>query len=111
MINDRLPEIPGRAIAATDEEIIERSDFIVALGGDGTMLTVACLLQYRSTPVLGINLGTLGYLTEFTIEEAIPALEEIFYNTYTLDRIGTRYLFTACRTLVEVCVEVCTSSD
>ena len=86
LINDRLPEIPNTAAAATDEEIIENSDLIVALGGDGTMLAVARLLDFRSTPVLGINLGTLGYLTEFTIEEAIPTLEAIFHNAYIIDR-------------------------
>ena len=85
-INDRLPEIPDTAVAATDEEVIENSDLIVALGGDGTMLAVARLLDYRSTPVLGINLGTLGYLTEFTVEEAIPTLEAILRDAYLIDR-------------------------
>lgn len=86
LINDRLPEIPTNASAAPDEEIAAQSEFIVALGGDGTMLAVARLLALRGTPVLGVNLGTLGYLTEFTVEEAVPALEEILGGTYVLER-------------------------
>src|SRR5262245_58609232 len=76
LTNERLRDLPDGSVAATDKEIVEQSEFIVALGGDGTMLAVARLLACRDTPVLGINLGTLGYLTEFTVEEAIPALEQ-----------------------------------
>src|SRR5690349_9466535 len=76
LINDRLYDIPPGAASATEHQIVEESDFIVALGGDGTMLAVARLLELRDTPVMGVNLGTLGYLTEISIEEVIPALEE-----------------------------------
>jgi NAD+ kinase len=62
---------------ARDVEIREKSDLIVVLGGDGTMISAARLLKNRETPVIGINYGSLGYLTEFRIEELHQALEPI----------------------------------
>jgi NAD+ kinase len=50
------------------------------------MISTARLVAGRGTPVLGINLGTLGYLTEFAADEAIPALEYVVRGDYELDR-------------------------
>lgn len=66
-------------------EIAERSDLIVVLGGDGTMIAAARLVAGRGTPVLGVNFGTLGYLTEFTDENLFPTLEGVVYGDYSLD--------------------------
>lgn len=60
-------------------------DLIVVLGGDGTMLSTARLLGEKEVLVLGINYGSLGYLTEFRIEEMFSSLEEILKGNYTLD--------------------------
>jgi Predicted sugar kinase len=68
------------------EEFQEKADLIVVLGGDGTMLSTARLLGKREIPVLGINYGSLGYLTEFRIEEMFPALERILAGDYEIDR-------------------------
>lgn len=68
------------------EEFQERADLIVVLGGDGTMIAAARLLGKREIPVLGVNYGSLGYLTEFRIEEMFPALENILAGSYELDR-------------------------
>jgi NAD+ kinase len=61
-------------------------DLLVVLGGDGTMIATARLIGDRETPVLGINYGSLGYLTEFRIEEMFLALETILAGDYELDR-------------------------
>ena len=61
-------------------------DLIVVLGGDGTMISTARLIGNREVLVLGINYGSLGYLTEFRIEEMFSALEEILAGNYQLDR-------------------------
>lgn len=71
--SDCLPGTPR----ATDNEIAESCDLLVVLGGDGTMISTVNLVSGRGIPVLGINLGTLGYLTEFAVADAIPALESV----------------------------------
>jgi NAD+ kinase len=60
-------------------------DLIIVLGGDGTMLSAARLVGNHETLVLGINYGSLGYLTEFRIEEMFDALERIFAGDYKID--------------------------
>lgn len=61
-------------------------DLIVVLGGDGTMISTARLIGNREVLVLGINYGSLGYLTEFRIEEMFDALEAILEGNYAIDR-------------------------
>jgi NAD+ kinase len=68
------------------EELDEDLDLIVALGGDGTMLGASRLIGMRQIPVLGINFGHLGYLTDFTLQELFGALEQISAGNYSLDR-------------------------
>ncbi|CAN5578418.1 NAD(+)/NADH kinase [soil metagenome] len=71
---------------AGTEEFKEKADLIVVLGGDGTMISTARLTGSREILVLGINYGSLGYLTEFRIEEMFAALEEILAGNYETDR-------------------------
>jgi len=66
-------------------KLAERAGLFVVLGGDGTMLATARLVGGRGTPVLGVNFGTLGYLTEFTDAELFPALEQIVDGNYGVD--------------------------
>lgn len=77
---------------AATEKFKEDVDLIVVLGGDGTMISTARLTGEKETLVLGINYGSLGYLTEFRIEEMFPALEEIFKGNYEVD----------CRVMLEI---------
>jgi len=62
------------------------ADLVVVLGGDGTMISTARLVGDKDVLVLGINYGSLGYLTDFRIEEMFPALEAILAGRYEIDR-------------------------
>ncbi|HEB71950.1 MAG TPA: NAD(+)/NADH kinase [Nitrospirae bacterium] len=69
-------------------DIAKKSDLIVVLGGDGTMISIAGLIEGRATPLLGINLGSLGFLTEFTYEQMLPAIERVLSGDFSYeDRI------------------------
>lgn len=83
-VNDRAKDLPPGTFPASAREIADNCDLLIVLGGDGTMIATARLVAGRGTPVLGINLGTLGYLTEFSIDEAIPALEFAVRGEYEL---------------------------
>lgn len=54
------------------------SDLIIVVGGDGTYIGIARLMQRRSVPIVGINMGQLGFLTEIRREETFDALDSIF---------------------------------
>ena len=57
--------------------LVDLCDLIVVLGGDGTFLSIARLMKNRSVPVLGINMGQLGFLTEIKKSEAATAISAI----------------------------------
>lgn len=60
-------------------------DLVIVLGGDGTMLRAARRVGAAGTPVLGINFGTLGYLTEFSDGDLFPALDAVVRGEHALD--------------------------
>jgi NAD+ kinase len=66
-------------------QLAAKSDVLLVLGGDGTMLNAARLAGERSIPILGVNMGGLGFLTEVRLENLYPSLERIFSNDFVLD--------------------------
>jgi NAD+ kinase len=65
-----------------DRELAARADLVVVLGGDGTLIHAARLLDGRPTPILGINLGSLGFMTEIPVEELFLALDEVLAGRF-----------------------------
>ncbi len=66
-------------------ELVERADLVVAVGGDGTMLYAAQLVLGAATPLLGINRGRLGFLTDISPPEMIARLDEVLAGQYQED--------------------------
>ena len=60
----------------TQADMVNSAQLIIVLGGDGTLLRAARMIGTKETPIMGINLGGLGFLTEFSIEELKPALDD-----------------------------------
>lgn len=67
------------------EKIPEKIDCAVVIGGDGSLIEVARFLHGRNIPVLGINMGRLGYLTEVEVNHIEDAFAQIFEGDYTLE--------------------------
>jgi len=87
-IRERLPGVTflaDRHLAAEtgwgspedEKEMGERAELVVVLGGDGTLIHAARLLGGRPVPILGVNLGSLGFMTEVPEPDLFPALEKV----------------------------------
>jgi NAD+ kinase len=66
------------------EQVAAASDLLLVLGGDGTLLAAARVAAPRGIPILPINMGSLGFLTSFMLEELYPALEDILAGRLTI---------------------------
>ena len=66
------------------DDLARHCDLIVSFGGDGTMLRVARSLGDATTPLLGINLGALGYLTDVPLTELDTALDQLFAGDWSV---------------------------
>ena len=81
-LEDSLAEQIGQVNGYSDEEIPELVDLIIVLGGDGTLISVARLIGTRYVPIVGVNLGRLGFLTEITCDELPEMLERLISGDY-----------------------------
>jgi NAD+ kinase len=84
-IGNEIVRLNCAATAVTADELAKRSDLIVSLGGDGTMLRAMRLADGQRAPVLGVNLGKLGFLAEVDVPDLPGALSAIEKNDYTIE--------------------------
>jgi NAD+ kinase len=84
-LHDEINRIDCDAVAVTQEEMVERAGLLVSLGGDGTMLRTMRLVEGRKTPVLGVNVGRLGFLAEVDLPDLSRALSAIDEHQFTIE--------------------------
>lgn len=70
----------------SDKTVIKRADLIIAIGGDGTLLSSARNFGCKEIPVLGINLGNLGFLTDIPPADLTFGLNKIMHGKFTEDK-------------------------
>ena len=81
------------AKALPKEELPVQCDIVIVFGGDGTFLSIARQMIWKSVPILGVNLGQLGFLTEVKVDEVYETLEGVVKGKYTVQE---RAMFEAC---------------
>ena len=84
-LHDEITRIDCEAVAVSSEEMVERAGLLVSLGGDGTMLRTMRLVEGRKTPVLGVNVGRLGFLAEVDLPDLPDALSAIDEHRFTIE--------------------------
>jgi len=90
-IEARLPETDATKVgredlAVPEEEFGPGLDACLSLGGDGTMLRATALVAHHRVPILGVNAGRLGYLTEVDPEQLMTALDQWLRGELTIER-------------------------
>ena len=68
-----------------DKDLYEKSDVIISIGGDGTMLATAFNAQFYNKPVLGVNLGKLGFLVEANINQMDKVIADLKNGNYIIE--------------------------
>jgi len=104
-LHDEITRIDCDAVAVDAEEMVERARLLVSLGGDGTMLRTMRLVEGRKTPVLGVNVGRLGFLAEVDLPDLSSSLSDIDEHRFTVESR------TAVRTVLPGGAEVSAFND
>jgi NAD+ kinase len=73
--SEPLDAPPDLAIRIPEDEIADRADLVVAIGGDGTLLYAARLVAHRGVPLIGINRGRLGFLTDVLPQDMLGSVD------------------------------------
>lgn len=84
-VSETFSDVHPDVIATSSSEMYKSVDFVVVIGGDGTILRVARSAAIFDTPILGINFGTLGYLADVEKVNAIDAIEKVLNGDFTIE--------------------------
>ena len=68
-----------------ESEMFEKSDILISIGGDGTLISLSRKSYKYNKPLLGINAGNLGFLTDISLDEIESFIDKIFQNDYRID--------------------------
>lgn len=90
---DMLPQ--DFSIFGSHEDLNKSIDFIISLGGDGTMLDTAALVRDKNIPILGINFGRLGFLASLGKENLTSVVEALVNGSYVVDQRTLLHLYSS----------------
>ena len=86
ILEKRAAEVLDIEKYATEEEIRKSAHLLLVLGGDGTLISAVRILKDTDTPILGVNLGRLGFLTDTKLTDAKKNLEEVFNGNFKIEK-------------------------
>jgi len=76
----------GAAQSCSKKQMAAHADLIISLGGDGTLLNIAPLVERPEVPILGVNLGGLGFITEVAVDELEAVLSKTLDGDYEVEK-------------------------
>lgn len=80
--DEKASQIGAKPLSSIDPEQIS---FLIAMGGDGTILRLSSRYNHLKAPILGINLGHLGFMAEIPLADVYPSLSDLLSGSYTVD--------------------------
>ncbi len=83
--HDCAKMLSDKKLAVENETLLSNIDILIALGGDGTLLSAARLVSSSGIPILGVNLGGLGFLTEVNYSRIYEVLEQVLSNRFSIE--------------------------
>ena len=78
--------VPDAAHSCTKKQLAARADLIISLGGDGTLLNIAPMVERPDVPILGVNMGGLGFITEVAVDELEAVLVKTLEGDYEVEQ-------------------------
>ena len=85
LMDDTMPKKYGFS-ALAEKEFCSKIDLLISVGGDGTFLRAAKYSFKNSTPIMGINVGNLGFLAEVNLEDRFKAVDNLLQNSYKIEK-------------------------
>ncbi|MBI4400326.1 MAG: NAD(+)/NADH kinase [Nitrospirae bacterium] len=85
VLDGQTAALIGEPATYQKTQIATMADMVLVLGGDGTMLNAARLVEERGVPILGVNMGGLGFLTEISLDYLYPTLDKVFAQEFSIE--------------------------
>ena len=86
LMDSQTGSLIGETSSLKKADIPPRGDLIIVLGGDGTLLSVARIAHTHNVPILAVNLGSLGFLTEISLPELYGTLEKVLKKDFSIEK-------------------------
>src|SRR5262245_12868127 len=81
--DEKAKAIGAKPLSSVDPNEIK---FLISMGGDGTLLRISHHYSHLDAPILGINLGHLGFMADIPTADIIPSLTDLLNGSYTVDK-------------------------